>query len=340
MASGPPPLYDLTCAIHVHSTFSDGTGKVPEIVRAARKAGVDVVLLTDHNTLEARRRGFERWHDDVLLLVGEEVTPPDENHYLAFGVDEEIDWRGRSPGEICTAVADAGGFGFAAHPFSRGSPRFKRARPMPWRDLDCDGLAGIELWSFVNDNGEAVRSIPEALRFLAAPSRFMVDAPERNLREWDRMNAGGRRVVGIGGLDAHQIGKRIFDRWVLRLMGYARSFAQLRTHVLCSELPNGELEHDREQVYAALREGRCYIAADALAPARGFGFWRDGDALYARVPRPAELRLVRDGDLVAEVSGASLTAAIKEAGSYRVEARVRALGRERTWILSNPLVVS
>ena len=91
MDSSPPQTHDLACVVHLHSTFSDGTGTVPEIMRAARRAGVDVVMLTDHNTLEAKRRGYEGWHDGVLLLVGEEVTPRRENHYLAFDVDHPVE---------------------------------------------------------------------------------------------------------------------------------------------------------------------------------------------------------------------------------------------------------
>ena len=68
------PHHDLSCVVHVHSTYSDGTGTVPEIAAAAGRNGVDVVLLTDHDTLAARRRGEERWHDSVLVLVGEEVS--------------------------------------------------------------------------------------------------------------------------------------------------------------------------------------------------------------------------------------------------------------------------
>src|SRR2546421_2098031 len=100
--------YDLTCVIHVHSTYSDGTGTVPQIARAAARAGVDVVLLTDHDTLEARRRGEERWYGDVLVLVGEEVSPTDRDHFLAFGIEREIGRRLSGP-EICRAVEDAGG---------------------------------------------------------------------------------------------------------------------------------------------------------------------------------------------------------------------------------------
>jgi len=311
-------VHDLTCAIHLHSTFSDGTGTVPEIVRAARTAGVDVVLLTDHDTMEGRR--YEGWHDDVLLLVGVEVSPAGRNHFLAFGLDEPIDHTGMAPAEICEAVAAAGGFGFAAHPFSRGTELFDRAG-MPFEDLDSDALTGIELWSFVTDVGETVTSWREALRFIVTPGRVMRHPPERNLREWDRMNRT-RRVVGIGGIDAHQFGRRVFGRWVVRPMGYSRSFRQLRTHVWCDEPPTGELDQDRAQVYDALRTGRCYIAADALAPARGFTW----DGSRVRLPQPAEIRLIHDGELAQTVHGAEA-----DVPADRVEVRLD----DRTWILSN-----
>src|SRR5438067_11421938 len=110
---------DVACVVHLHSVHSDGTGTVDQIAAAARRAGVDVVLLTDHDTLEARRRGEEGWHGDALVLVGEEVSPIDRDHFLAFGVESEISRRLSGP-EICDAVRAAGGFGFAAHPFSRG----------------------------------------------------------------------------------------------------------------------------------------------------------------------------------------------------------------------------
>jgi histidinol phosphatase-like PHP family hydrolase len=58
-------MHDLACVVHVHSTFSDGTATVPELVEATRRAGADALLLTDHDTLAARRHGLEGWHDDV-----------------------------------------------------------------------------------------------------------------------------------------------------------------------------------------------------------------------------------------------------------------------------------
>jgi hypothetical protein len=345
-----PPHHDLTCVAHVHSTYSDGTGTVPEIAAAAARNAVDVVLLTDHDTLAARRCGEEGWHDSVLVLVGEEVSPKRRDHYLAFGVEREVDRR-QTGAAICAAVTAQGGFGFAAHPFSKGSELFKRPAAMPWTDIDCDGLEGIEVWSFVTDSAETIRSIPDIARFIARPERFVDHPPQNNLAEWDRLGAR-RRVVGIAGIDAHQIGVRVGGHVPLRLMSYSRSFRHLRTHVLCEELPSGELDHDRDQVYSALRAGRCYMAVDSLAPARGFDFHADGGGealpmgseipaapvtLRARTPRPASLRLLRDGQELKSVKGAELDHPAEEPGVYRVEARLEAYGRERTWILSNPI---
>jgi hypothetical protein len=341
-------MHDVACVVHLHSTYSDGTGTVPQIARAARRAKADVVLLTDHDTLEARHRGEEGWYGAALLLAGTEVSPRRRNHYLAFGIDREIDHQGLDAAGICRAVREAGGFGFAAHPFSQGSERFRgRAPGMPFEALDCEALDGIELWSFVNDTGEALGGIADILRFTATPGRVLDHPPERNLRAWDEL-CRTRRVVAIGGLDAHQFGKRIGPVVPLRVMAYRRSFRFIRTHVLCEERFSGDLEHDRDQVYGALREGRCYIAVDSVAPARGFRFDADGlpmgaeapagrRTLRARVPLPARLRLLRDGVELAAAEGTELEREVEEPGVYRVEAYRRAKGRERTWILSNPI---
>jgi hypothetical protein len=334
-------VHDLACVVHLHSTYSDGTGTVPEIARAAEHAGADVVLLTDHDTLEAKQRGEEGWYGDVLLLVGEEVSPVGGNHYLAFGLDEHVRHSGRTPAQICEAVRDGGGFGFAAHPWSKGSERFKkRATGMPFDDLACPALHGVELWSFATDTGESLRSIPEIVRFLARPDVVLDHPPERNVEGWDEL-CRERRTVAIGGLDAHQFGKRIGPFVPIKLMAYRRSFRYIRTHVLTDEPLSGDLNHDRDQVYAALRAGRCYIAVDAISPAKGFRFWAEtaddrvemgGEApagdwtLRVDLPAEAELRFFRDGKRIDSRSAA-------DPGVYRVEAH----RGDKTWVISNPV---
>ena len=178
-----PDYHDLTCVVHVHSTYSDGTGTVPEIAAAAARNGVDVVLLTDHDTLAARRNGEERWHGPTLVLVGEEVSPRGRDHFLAFGVEREVK-RGQPSAGICAAVKDQGGFGFAAHPWSAGSPVFKRPGAMPWTDIDCEGLEGIEVWSFVTDTLESLRSFREIAGFLMNPARTLDHPGGREDEPW------------------------------------------------------------------------------------------------------------------------------------------------------------
>ena len=71
----------------------------------------------------------------------------------------------------------------------------------------------------------------DVVKFLATPNRYVDHPPALNVRTWDDL-CRKRPVVAIGGLDAHQVGIRVW-RWVpLRLMSYKRSFRPIRTHVL------------------------------------------------------------------------------------------------------------
>lgn len=346
-------MIDLACALHVHSRHSDGTGTVPEIVAAAAAAGLDAVLLTDHDTLAARAAGDERWHGSVLLCVGEEVTQRPGHHYLAFGLAEPIDHRGLTPREVVAAVSDAGGFGILAHPFSVGSPRHRFLPKAGWEEVAPPGAAGFELWSLFCDTVERLPSLWEGVRFLRHPDRVLDGARPEALARWDELTAQ-RRITAVGGLDAHQVGLRIGGRVPLRALAYRRSFRLLRTHVLLEEPPSGDAARDRDALYAALRAGRCYLARDSLAPARGFACWAqrpgervelgeetafaDGFALHVRLPSAATLRVVHDGVAIAEQRHASeLTLPLAEPGVYRVEARLHAHGRSRAWIYANPL---
>ena len=87
---------------------------------------------------------------------------------------------------------------------------------------------------------------------------------------------------------------------------------------------------------------------DSVAPASGFVFEAgdlpmgaeapaDRRRLTARTPLDARLRLLRDGNEIASGAGSSLEAEVEEPGVYRVEATRHHKGRERTWILSNPI---
>jgi hypothetical protein len=335
-SDGPPEdLRDLACVVHVHSTYSDGTATVPEIIAAARAAGADAVLLTDHDTLQARRDGWEGRHDGVTVVVGHEVTSR-EGHLLVFGVEREIAHVGRTAAELCGASAAAGGLAIAAHPFSRGSRISTRiGRPHPWGALDAPGCDAVELWSLATDEAESWRGPRSALRGLRAPERIP-GPPARHLAAWDQLCAR-RPTVAVGGLDAHQPGVRIRGR-VRTPMPHLRWFRLLRTHVLVAGAPTPAA------ILAAIGDGRCYLALDHLADASGFRLRADdvpmgatapwgGQTLRVSVPGDAEIVVLRDGVRVATAWGRALEHATGGPGVHRVEA-----WRDgRRWIVSNPV---
>jgi hypothetical protein len=343
-------LYPLSCVIHLHSTYSDGTATVPELIEAGKAAGRDVVLLTDHDTLGARRDGWEGWHGSLLLGIGIEVSPR-TGHYLAFGLDGEIEHEGVPEHELPGAVAAAGGFGFVAHPFSEGSQWLPRlGRKHGWTDLDRDDVTGIELWSLTTDIAERWTSARDAIRYMRAPERQLDGPPPHHLEAWDRL-CERRRVAAIGGLDTHQHGFRIRGR-MLSPMPNVRYFRLLATYALLRGRPTGDTEADLAALYEALREGRSYIGVDGLAPARGFDFRATGPGgvahmgeeheagewvMRVRTPRESRIVLIRGGAEIAATWGTSLEHEVSEPGVYRVEARLPVDGREQRWILSNPV---
>ena len=343
---------ELSCVIHVHSTYSDGTASLPELLEAAREAGVDALLLTDHDTLAARRDGWEGDHDGVFLLVGVEVSPK-QGHYLAFGVEEPVAHRRLSAAEIAAAVRAAGGVGFAAHPFSRGAhmlvPPVARRIVLPhgWSALEDEGgLDGVELWSVLTDAAEAWRTPAEAVRWLRNPEAAVAAGPPaHHLALWDALSAR-RRVPAIGGLDDHQRGVRLRGR-VRSPVPHWRTFNLLRTRLVCDRPLTGEVEADRRTIIRALRAGAAWLHCPTVAPADGCLFWAeraDGSTLEMgaegvagpsmlclRLPRLAEVKVVRDGEAIHSEPAARLDLEISEPGAYRVEARVDG----RFWLLSN-----
>ena len=348
------PQYELSCVAHVHSTYSDGTASVPELLDAARGAGVDAILLTDHDTLAARREGWEGDHGGVFLMVGVEVSPK-AGHYLAFGVVEEISHRGRSAAEIATAVRAAGGVGFAAHPFSRGGhmlvPSIARRIVLPhgWPALEDEGgLDGLELWSLLTDAAEAWRTPAEAVRWLREPEAAIANGPPaHHLALWDALSAR-HRVPAIGGLDDHQRGIR-FGGGVRSPVPHRRTFNLLRTHLLCERPLSQDVEEGRETILAALRSGSAWLHVPCVAAAHGARMWAersDGSTiamgaeapaalsmLRLRLPQAAEVTVRRDGAVIHTESSAEVDMEIGHAGAYRVEARIDG----RLWLLSNPI---
>ena len=76
--------------LHTHSTASDGTDPPAEVMRRAAAAGLDVVALTDHDTLAGHREARDGLPPGLALLTGMELSCRLDGrsvHMLAYGVD-------------------------------------------------------------------------------------------------------------------------------------------------------------------------------------------------------------------------------------------------------------
>ena len=165
--------------LHVHSTASDGTDPPAEVMRRAARAGLDVVALTDHDTVaghaEARAAA-----GPVALLPGMELSCRLDGrslHMLAYLFDAD---QSELAAEL-TRIRD---------------DRVLRARAM------VDKLAGLGVnvsWGQVAAiAGQAVVGRPHIARAMA-DSGAIASPREAFTRDW--IADGGRAYVGRYALD-------------------------------------------------------------------------------------------------------------------------------------------
>ncbi|MFB9906257.1 CehA/McbA family metallohydrolase [Allokutzneria oryzae] len=164
---------------HLHTVHSDGRRTPAELVAAARAAGLDFFVSTEHNTSSASLRWGDHARPDLLIINGEEITTR-SGHWPALGLPPGywVDWRYRhsEPGafdRFARRVRSVGGLVVAAHPHC----------PFvgcSW-EFGYDHVDAIEVW-----NGDWTQD------------------DEGSVRLWDALLRAGRWVPAIGASDAHR----------------------------------------------------------------------------------------------------------------------------------------
>jgi predicted metal-dependent phosphoesterase TrpH len=82
--------------LHSHSTASDGTDPPAEVMRRARAAGLDVIALTDHDTLAGQDEARQALPEGLSLVTGMELSARLDSHsvhmlsYLPGGASPEL----------------------------------------------------------------------------------------------------------------------------------------------------------------------------------------------------------------------------------------------------------
>lgn len=345
-------MYTYAGNIHIHSRYSDGSGDFSHIVAAASAAKLSYVIICDHETLSGLSE--EAVYDGVVLLVGAEINRT-HNHYLALAIDQLVDPDTQNPQQLIDRVRKAGGLGFIAHPFERGSRYIEKGKAYPWTDWPVFRFDGIEIWNYTSYWRGLHPSLFRTLYLFFVDRRGAMKGPPRGLlRLWDCYNINGHRTVGIGSSDAHAYPYR-FGPFRLTIFTYRYIFTTINTYIVLQEALNRDFAGAREQILGALRSGCCYLSFDSLHPGKDFFFhassggsnvpmggeisFREGITLHIGTPgRRPLIRLIQNGRLVTAKKGHHLEYKPTGPGVYRVEVYHRSVfGRYRPWIYSNPI---
>ena len=352
-------MKELIANLHNHTIYSDGSAAHSFVIEQALDAGIDVLIITDHNVLvEGADRYVSRGDQRVLFLAAEEVhdqdRQPQKNHTLVIGANREVAQFAYSPQELIDQVNKAHGMTFLAHPNESDLPMFHEP-DISWVDWTVKGFTGLEIWNNFSEFKDAARNIWRTLYFAFFPDDYPIGPRKETLEKWDELLASGARVVGVGGSDAHALHfKRSFLRKVI--FPYVHHFKSINTHLLIDQDLNNELDHDRALVLDALRSGSAFVGYDLPSSTRGFRFTAETeDALVSmggtiriangatfriRLPKPAHTRLIFNGKVLRTWDGTDqMVATGVESGAYRVECTIDFHGLNRGWIFSNPIYI-
>ena len=352
--------YPWRGAVHVHSRISDGAAGIEEIMAAAAEAGVDFLLLSDHNPLGPQERPRSGWYGDVLLIVAEEITT-ERGHLLALQVPSHRYRFGPTVRQALADIDDEGGWALVAHP-----DHSRQAWVGGW-----GGTQGLEVvslssaWSRTTALlGAATIASAVVNRDYAATRLLRGGWPALSL--WDSLTELSTRPVivsrprvAVGAADAH-------GPLLGPLPSYTTTLGVLSTLVWIDEPAGGPIRSRAESVesklLAALHAGYAAVEITAFGDGRSFVFtarspstvakpgelvgWEDGpwtmNVGFESVA-DTEIVVLRNGRRIAQVAATSIDIELDEPGTYRVEVyRGAAMDDGESalpWIVSNPIYV-
>jgi len=144
--------------LHSHTNHSkgekiriEGLNSPKEMVRQAKRLGLDAIAITDHNefkgAVEAEREGKRI---GITVIKGEEITIAGDRHILGLGLTEKIK-RDLSLEETLDAIKAQGGISISPHPFDLANKGIRE------NAAKCDAIEvfnAINLDRFSNRNAK------------------------------------------------------------------------------------------------------------------------------------------------------------------------------------------
>ncbi|MEW6202818.1 MAG: hypothetical protein AB1546_12635 [bacterium] len=327
---------DFRGVIHAHSYLShDSEGAASRMIQAAQTTGIQFILMTDHPSAYSVNHGLRGFHGGVFFLPGAELASSDGS-ILAIGLQENINTRDTQ--SAIDEIVRQGGVALFGH--IEGI-----------KDWDAVGWDGMEIYNTHYDailDGKIDKTIALVPRLEKEPDRVwlsILDKPTLYLNAWDAA-LKKRRVTGIAANDSHE---NVVYKGI-QLDTYERSYGLVNTHLFLMELSEAE-------ILKALKLGHAYVCFEVFSSCRGFSFTAtDGkniaimgddftigkettSSLAVSIPEEAKIQLLKDGNIIKESTGTSLSMDLTEAGVYRVEIYMQVGKKLQPWIYSNPIYV-
>ena len=163
--------------LHSHSWYSKGnilgeenTASPVEMVKEARRRGLDGIAVTDHNSFKSWDSIKKLRFDDFIVIPGEEVSTL-QGHLIALGITEEIK-PNQDIFETIDEVHHQGGITIAPHPFDLAK---KGLREFAKHTDAIEIFNAMSLDKFANLRAE---------RFAKKFDKPMIVGTDAHLKEW------------------------------------------------------------------------------------------------------------------------------------------------------------
>lgn len=102
---------------HIHSEYSpDSKSKLEDIFKVAKSRNIDIIAISDHNTVDGSQTAIKMTKDDDLFVMPSIEISAAEGHILGFGCNEAIK-RDLSASETIDLIHDQAALAIIPHPF-------------------------------------------------------------------------------------------------------------------------------------------------------------------------------------------------------------------------------
>jgi hypothetical protein len=208
--------------LHLHTIYSyDGTASVSAVLSHAKRIGLNVIAVTDHDVIAGALKAVELAPNyGVEVIPGIEVTTA-EGDLLALFIKEKVD-AGLSLLETLFRVRELGGVCIAPHPMANG---------MSMKSLSANSIL------------TALRN-PEAAKTLIGVETYNATAIGRIGNRHALELANQLNIAHVGGSDAH----------IVDTIGFgATEFAGSSATDLLTALKNSSTKIHKRKEWSALR---------------------------------------------------------------------------------------